>query len=173
VDVAIMEFNSEVKLVQNFSPLQDMTTPTLEAKGCTAMGSAIENAIELITARRQFYKDEGIMYHPAHIFMITDGAPTDKNGKVDNDSIDSARKLIKKEEEARHLKFFVIGVSGYDAELMGTLTNRVISLDAPNFKSIFTWLSASMKAVSNSHPGDPSSMVLLPADANVYKKVPD
>ena len=41
------------------------------------MGQAVHTAIDMLEARKQAYRANGIAYYRQWIFMITDGAPTD------------------------------------------------------------------------------------------------
>ena len=74
VEVAIVTFDSAVKVVQNFTTVDQFQPPTLGASGNTSMGAGIEKALDLITERKRAYVAHGITYFRPWIFMITDGA---------------------------------------------------------------------------------------------------
>jgi len=61
------------------------------------MGSAIEKAVELVSLRKEVYRQNGVSYYRPWIFMITDGAPTD--------SVVKARQLIAEERRKSRLCF--------------------------------------------------------------------
>ena len=143
VDIAIVEFNSTVRVVQNFTPISEMTPISLSATGSTAMGEGINTAIDLVKERNRFYNELGTPVFKPWIFMITDGGPTD--------DIEGAISRIQLEEnKGSHgkLKFFALGVPGYDKATMFRITNRVMELQDANFSSIFNWMSESMVAIS-------------------------
>ena len=77
VDIAIVEFNSNARVVQDFTPISQMTPVTLAATGTTAMGAGINMAIDMVKDRNRFYNSLGTPVFKPWIFMITDGAPTD------------------------------------------------------------------------------------------------
>lgn len=162
VDIAIIEFNDTVRVVQDFTPLPQMQPITLSATGCTAMGAGINLAIDKVKERNHFYNDMGTPCFKPWIFMITDGAPTD--------DISAARqRILDEESKGAHgkLKFWAVGVPGYSKDVLTSLTKRCIALDEANFKGIFDWLSESMVTISVSRVGENPALSNLPSDAQV------
>lgn len=151
VEVAIVEFNSKVNVVQDFIQAQDFYPPTLKAEGSTAMGKGIEKATEMIETRKHTYKNNGVTYYRPWIFMITDGQPTD--------TTDEAIRLIAKGEESKSFAFFAVGVQNANMEKLAQISVRSpLKLEKLNFSELFVWLSASMKVVSQSNPGEQIAM---------------
>lgn len=111
------------------------------------MGEAIKQAIDMVKQRKGEYKSSGISYFRPWIFLITDGAPTDE--------WQSAAALVREGETSKSFAFFAIGVKGAD---MGTLkqisVREPLKLKGLMFRELFVWLSASMRSVSSSAPGD-------------------
>lgn len=162
VDIAIIEFNDTVRVVQDFTPLPQLQPVTLSAVGCTAMGEGINVAIDKVKERNRFYASMGTPCFKPWIFMITDGAPTD--------DISSARqRILDEENKGSHgkLKFWAVGVPGYSKEVLTSLTKRCIALDEANFNGIFNWLSESMVAISVSRVDENPQLSNLPSDAQV------
>ena len=162
VDIAIVEFNNEARVVQDFTPISQMQSIELKATGTTAMGAGINMAIDLVKERNRFYNSLGTPVFKPWIFMITDGAPTD--------DIESAARRIKEEEnKGTHgkLKFFALGVSGYDKDTLFKFTKRVMELSDTNFAGIFDWMSESMVAISVSRVGEDVKLGNLPDNARV------
>jgi uncharacterized protein YegL len=97
--------------------------------------------------------------------MITDGAPTD-------DIEGAVRRIQEEESKGTHgkLKFWALGVKGFDKETLFRLTKRVIELDGFDFAGIFNWLSESMVAISISRVGDEVPLGNLPANVHVVPK---
>ena len=165
VDIAIVEFNDTVNVVQEFTPILEMTPVRLVADGGTSMGAGINKAIDMVKDRNHFYAEMGTPCFKPWIFMITDGAATD--------DIERARQRIQEEEsKGKHgkLKFFALGVAGYDKNTLFTLTKRVLELRDTDFSGIFNWMSDSMVAISVSQVGLEPSLPLLPI--NVRKADP-
>ena len=75
VEVAVVTFDSEVKVVQDFVTADQFVPPTLTVQGLTHMGGGIHKALDLIQARKADYKKNGVAYYRPWIFLITDGAP--------------------------------------------------------------------------------------------------
>ena len=95
--------------------------------------------------------------------MITDGAPTD-------DISLAAQRIQEEENKGSHgkLKFWALGVPGYDKETLFKLTKRVMALSDTDFSGIFNWMSESMVAISVSRVGDEAKLdAPLPGNAQV------
>ena len=165
VDIAIIEFNNTARVVQEFTPISQMSPIGLEATGRTAMGAGINMAIDMVKDRNRFYNSLGTPVFKPWIFMITDGTPTD--------DIEEAVSRVHEEERKGSygkLKFFALGVSNYDKDVLFRITNRVMELRDTDFSGIFNWMSESMVAVSVSRVGEEVSLTQLPE--NVRKADP-
>ena len=62
VDLAIITFGSEVKLVRDFSSPDDFQPPALSAQGMRFLGTAILEALNRIEERKSQYRENGIQY---------------------------------------------------------------------------------------------------------------
>ena len=162
VDISIIEFNDHARVVQEFTPLPMLQPVKLVASGCTAMGEGINLAIDKVKERNRLYDSLGTPCYKPWIFMITDGAPTD--------DISAARQRIAAEEsKGAHgkLKFWAIGVPGYNKSVLTSLTKRCIALQDASFQGIFDWLSESMVTISVSRVDESVQLGNLPANAQV------
>ena len=162
IDVAIVTFSSDVKIVQDFVPLSRMEPITLAVEGSTKMADGINVAIDLVKDRNRFYQRMGTPCFKPWIFMITDGHPdSDQNMET------VAERIHSEERKGSHgkLKFWACGVGEYDKTTLLKLTNRVIELKGYNFTSIFNWASESMVAISVSDVQNEARPVKLPQDA--------
>ncbi len=162
VDIAIIEFNDVATVVQDFTPISQMEPIQLEAGGCTAMGAAINLAIDKVKERNRFYASMGTPCFKPWIFMITDGCPTD-------DITMAAQRIQEEENKGSHgkLKMFALGITGYDKDTLFRLTKRVMALDDTDFSGIFNWMSESMVAISVSRVGEDVQLGNLPDNAKV------
>lgn len=156
VEIAIVTFNNKVTLIQNFLVMDKFHPPTLTAEGKTRMGSAIEQALDLVEARKKTYRENSISYYRPWIFMITCGKPEGEEEEV----VQRAASRVKKSEEGKRVAFFAVGVEGADMNRLAQITVRTpIKLQGLKFGPMFVWLSASMQAASHTDPGD---VVTLP-----------
>ncbi|PIG94360.1 VWA domain-containing protein [Gloeocapsopsis sp. IPPAS B-1203] len=154
VEVALVTFGP-VRLVRDFVTIDNFTSPLLQADGVTPMGEAIEFALDLLEQRKETYKTNGIQYYRPWVLLITDGAPTDNWFQ--------AAQRVRQGEMQRRLSFFAIGVEGADMNTLQQIAppeRPPVRLNGLDFKSMFLWLSTSMKRVSCSQVG--GSMVSLP-----------
>ena len=147
VEVAIVTFGQQVKVDQEFATADHIHAPTLTASGTTPMGSAINQALDLLQARKEQYRANGVMYYRPWVFLLTDGAPTDE--------WKTAATRVAEGEEKRQFMFFSVGVEGANFDVLKDLSTRdPLKLKGIRFRDLFLWLSASQKCVSRSQPGE-------------------
>jgi uncharacterized protein YegL len=147
VEVALVTFGGEVTTVNDFSSVAQFHPPGLHASGDTPMGAAILRATELLQARKQLYKQNGVQFYRPWIFLITDGGPTD-------DWRPAADK-VKHGESAKAFAFFAVGVGGANFDVLRQIAVRdPVKLDGLRFRDLFKWLSNSQQSVSRSKPED-------------------
>lgn len=151
VEVATISFGP-VNVVQDFTSADSYTPTPLVASGDTPMGEAILTALDLLRARKDKYRSNGIAFYRPWIFLITDGAPTD-------DTTCAAEAVLKGEVE-KSFALFAVAVQGAPVEVLNKICPRgALRLQGLKFRELFMWLSSSMKSVSHSTPQDE---ILLP-----------
>lgn len=145
VEVAIVEFNTTVRVVQDFVTAETFQPPVLTARGQTEMVKGIQTSLDLIYNRKAKYKSSGIQYYQPWAFLITDGYATGYEEIADR---------IRQDESDRRVTFFAVGVKGADMNCLRCLSVRPPALlDGINFRGLFRWLSASLRQVSRAKPG--------------------
>ncbi|MBW3622799.1 MAG: VWA domain-containing protein [Armatimonadetes bacterium] len=151
VEIAIVTFNSQVEVVQDFVTADGFTPTGLRANGSTYMGGAVQMALDMIHARKSRYRENGIAYYRPWVFLITDGEPQGEAPEV----VQEAARRIREEEESKRVAFFAVGVENANMTKLADLSVRApIKLKGLNFVELFVWLSRSTQAVSHSQVGD-------------------
>jgi uncharacterized protein YegL len=151
VEVAIVTFGSDVKVVQDFVTPDQFEPPTLSAQGLTHMGAAILQGLEMIEARKGQYRNNGVNYYRPWVFLITDGEPQGEPDSI----VDQAIQRIRDDEASKRVAFFAVGVAAANMTRLSQIVVRSpLKLQGLNFKEMFIWLSASMQRVSQSKPED-------------------
>ena len=102
VEIAVITFGDEPKLIHDFSSIKDFEPPQLETRGFTPMGQAIELAIEMVANQKSIYKSHGISYYQPWLFLISDGEPTD--------DYSNAAKQVRKAAAESKLCFYAVAV---------------------------------------------------------------
>lgn len=147
VEVAIISFDNQIKVVQDFVTADQFESPLLTAQGQTNMGSAINYALDMIAARKSEYRNNGITYYRPWVFMITDGEPQGESNEI----VEQAAQRIHEEEVNKRVAFFAVGVEGANMQRLTQIVERTpVKLRGLDFREMFIWLSASMQRVSHS-----------------------
>jgi len=147
VEVAIVTFDSQVNVVQDFVTADQFNPPILTAQGLTTMGAGIHKALDMVQERKSLYRANGIAYYRPWIFMITDGEPQGEQDQV----VEQAAQRVQGDEANKRVAFFSVGVENANMTRLNQLAIRTpLKLRGLNFVEMFVWLSASMAAVSHS-----------------------
>jgi uncharacterized protein YegL len=153
-EVCVITFADQPNLVHDFARVDSLVLPTLTADGQTAMGHAIQMALDEIDLRKELYRSQGVRYTRPWIFLLTDGAPTD------GDAFDIA--AMRAVEAVRQNKVLIFGIGVGDASLenlklvSGDLTFK-LNPDL-TFVECFRFVSASLRSASSSIAGDQISL---------------
>jgi uncharacterized protein YegL len=151
LDVAIVTFGSNIDIIQDFALIDEFDMPHLTTNGTTRMVDGIDKGIEILNARKNWYKNTGQTYYRPYIVLMTDGYP-DSGQDIDDLSME-----IDSLTEEKHLNFWAFGVEGADMDLLkniGHQTSLIQKLKGMEFVKFFQWLSSSMETVSNSKEGE-------------------
>lgn len=146
VEVAIVEFNTNTRVVQEFVTAEEFFPPVLTAGGTTDMAGGVNLALDLLQQRKRQYASNGVPYYRPWAFLITDG-------EISNPQQVAQR--VGEEESKKGVMFFAVGVAGARQESLKSISVRPHKmLSELKFAELFLWLSASLKTVSQSVPGN-------------------
>lgn len=147
VEVAVVAFDSDVRVEHDFVTADVFEPPVLTAQGLTCLGTGIHKALDMISARKAVYRNSGVAYYRPWIFTITDGEPQGEPEQI----VEQATQRIKEDEANKRVAFFTVGVENANMSRLGQISVRApLKLKGLNFTELFLWLSASMSAVSHS-----------------------
>lgn len=144
VDVAVITFDTTVRLVADFANVSRLAVPTLIANGFTHMGEGINKALDLLQQRKALYRQNGIAYYRPWVLMITDGEPQEEAPQI----IEAATRRLRDEEATNKVAFFAVGVQDANMTRLEQIVTRApVKLRGLEFNEMFVWLSSSMQMV--------------------------
>jgi uncharacterized protein YegL len=166
-EITVITFDSTARVEIPFTEGRHLQPRQLNASGSTAMGAALNLALDELTAQKQSYRQAGLEYYRPWLFVLTDGAPTD--GHV----FTSAAARVREAEAAKGVSVFAIGIgSGANMTTLKELSaqREPLRLQGLSFKEFFTWLSKSLSAASasNAFGGSDASV----AQAETTQQIP-
>lgn len=145
VEIAVISFGIDVKVVHDFVSVDAFTPPVLTAGGLTPMGTAILKSLDLLEARKSVYKAHGVPYYRPWIFLITDGKP---KGEPEG-TFDEAIRRLHDDEADKRVVFFAVAVKGAFMDKLKEISVRPpVELEGLNFVDLFVWLSRSTQQVA-------------------------
>jgi uncharacterized protein YegL len=149
VDLAVMTFDSEVKLIQDFCNPDKFEPPTLTAQGQTHLGAAIREALSRLKERRREYARHHIPFTRPWLFLLTDGLP---EGESPEELQQAAALLCQAQtgDRAQNKKpevlVFGIGVGEADLDVLGEIISpsAPLKLNEKKWNELFQWLSVAL-----------------------------
>ena len=150
LELAVITFNDTVNVIQEPSLISNCTAPELEADGETALVDAVEEAIDLVDARKKWYKETGQAYYRPWIILMTDGEPNE------GQDIDFLAQKIKQDTAEKRYAFLPIGVGDANMSVLRSIQGNIpaMKLKGAKFSEFFKWLSSSMDTVVKADEGE-------------------
>ncbi len=157
-EISVVTFDSEVKVIENFSTISKKGKLQLNAEGGSALAQGVIRSLDLLEKRKNKYKQNGVEYYQPWLVVITDGKPGDP------EFILEAQERTKILLDEKKLTIFPVAV-GCDTnkeklnKILSVLDGfciepRAIHLKDLNFKDLFEFISKSVSIISASAIGD-------------------
>lgn len=155
-DIAIITFGSSVEIVMPFGKISEEGLPEIKASTTmTPIGEGILTALELLNARKEGYKEQGIKYYQPWLVVITDGAPQGPNAMANMELAIQACNELEREDK---LVIFNIGVgNSVDFDILKRVSvkrEEPISVSSGDFGKLFEFLGSSSSSVVSSGMSD-------------------
>ena len=153
LEVAIVSFNSDVKLELPPTPISEAEMPTLKASGKTQLVKAIAEAQKIVEDRKSYYRAYGLCYYRPWIVVMTDGDP-DSDQDVDAMATQIQQAVVANKK----FVFVPIGVGDDINEAvlkqLATPDFPPMKMQAVKFCEFFVWLSNSFSSSTILPPND-------------------
>jgi uncharacterized protein YegL len=176
LEIAMVTFDSRVRVLDSpeageagpFRMVGQVAAPDLQADGRTLMLSAIDAALTLALERSRELDAAGIPSRRPHVWLLTDGAPSDLLGRrVPSADLHATQRRLRAAElttdDSPGCLFYAIGVGGADLS-----TLRVLAPDSTMALPDFTFLEI-LKLVTETTVSLPSSRTI----AEAYRRTQD
>lgn len=158
VNISIISYDSEVKVLAPLTPLEDFQLPEIECpeSGPTHTGAALQTLCKQVDAEVRLSTPERKGDWMPLLFLLTDGKPSDL--QVYNKTVAEVKR--------RHFASIVACAAGMHAktEPLKQLTDQVFALDtldSASFKKFFKWVSDTIE-IGNKSIGATDSLELPP-----------
>lgn len=161
-EISVVTFGGLARVEIPFTEGRDLYPRRLSAVGDTPMGTALNLALDMLTAQKQAYRQAGLEYYRPWMFVLTDGQPTDA------DTYAAAANRVRQTEAANGVSVFGIGVGAQAnlTQLRVLSSKRVpVTLRGLSFGEFFSWLSTSLSAASASNAFGSSDSGVAAAEA--------
>ncbi|MCR5738775.1 MAG: VWA domain-containing protein [Lachnospiraceae bacterium] len=147
LDIAVVEFNSSVNVVQEFLPVKHMIQINFAGGDGTVMSPAIQKAIDLVTERLNLYRRMGVPFYKPWVILVSGSVPED-------DTTDIAQ-VVKQLEQQGRIQMISLGVENYDSQTLHCLSgSKVMKAKEYDFTSFFDWVNKSMYEMSDDVTSD-------------------
>ena len=154
-DIAIITFGSSVEIVMPFGKIAGDLPEISASTTMTPIGEGILTALELLNARKEGYKEQGIKYYQPWLVVITDGAPQGPNALA---NMELAIKACNELESNDKLVVFNIGVgNSVDYDILKRVSvkrEEPISISSGDFGKLFEFLGSSSSSIVSSGASD-------------------
>jgi uncharacterized protein YegL len=146
-DLCIITMGDAVRVISRYTTVDRIHFGHFSAGGGTPLGTAMATAVDLLTERRQFYRDNDIEHYKPILMVMTDGDPTD--------DISYISQQVSEMVANKELKIFPVGVGlSFNQETLARfspLLRPKLIRNSEAFDKLFKLLSA-----SSSNPNDDS-----------------
>lgn len=145
VEVAIITFGSFAKTIQAPSLVENFSMPSLTADGSTVLVTAVNQAIDLVSERKNWYKSTGQPYCRPLIILMTDGEPDD------DQDVDKLAQRIRQDIQNKHYVLVPVGVDGANMDVLSKIQGDIkpMQLQGTKFRPFFKFLSSSVDTIVN------------------------
>ena len=141
LEVSIITFNDYVTTVQEPALVENFTIPTLEANGESAIINAVNEAIDKVQARKDWYKSIGPLYYRPNIILMT-------NKKLGNSQdVNNLASRIKADTAAKRYVFCPICVEDVNIPELNKIAGSIpaMSLKEVKFSQFFNhWIGVEL-----------------------------
>jgi uncharacterized protein YegL len=150
VEFGVVTFGGAVTTHGAFGEAAVFEPPALAAAGDTPMAAALEQALDLLEAKKRAYKESGLDYYRPLIFLLTDGEPTDTSRWSE------AVRRVREAERDKKMVLLSVGTKTANFARLGELSpdRTPLRLKEAQWGTMFQWLSRSLQARSRSRPGE-------------------
>ena len=146
-DLCIITMGDSVRVISRYTTVDRIHFGHFAASGGTPLGTAMSTAVDLLSERRQYYRDNDIEHYKPILMVMTDGDPTDDISYISRRVSDMVAN--------KEIKIFPVGIGvNFNQNILSQfspLLKPKLIRNSEAFDKLFKLLSA-----SSSNPNDDS-----------------
>ena len=146
-DLCIITMGDSVRVISRYTTVDRIHFGHFAASGGTPRGTAMSTAVDLLSERRQYYRDNDIEHYKPILMVMTDGDPTDDISYISRRVSDMVAN--------KEIKIFPVGIGvNFNQNILSQfspLLKPKLIRNSEAFDKLFKLLSA-----SSSNPNDDS-----------------
>jgi uncharacterized protein YegL len=149
-EVAIVTFNNEAELLENFETVSEKKIPNFTVSGNTALGKGVNLSINVLEERKKLYKENGVEYYQPWLIIFTDGASYGESRTI----LQQAQNKCFGLEYSKKLVVLPISVGSQakkeELQKFTSKKNAVIEVEGAQFEKFFKFISQSVYEIVQS-----------------------
>jgi uncharacterized protein YegL len=143
VNMAMITFGGTPALVQDWTNVQDMSIPVLTPAGSAPLGPAILMALDMLEARRAWYRQNFIPSYIPRLIILTEGLPDPDTELTAAIGRLTTLQKIAAGAKSPKLEVYAINIKPdpWVTRQLKSITNRTYELKDMAFRELFGWMS--------------------------------
>ncbi len=154
-EIAVVTFGDTVQVLEDYSTVDKKLPLKLTASGKASLAEGVEKSLEILEARKNYYKENGIDYYQPWLIIMSNGELNSR------EAIKTVQESVKELENQKKLVVISLGVGdGAAMDVMdGFSRKKAKKLKRFHFSEAFEWHGQVL--IENNMGADPCEKIKL------------